>query len=260
MKTKNIINRRKELLRKKEKRKLHQKGNYGTKTEINKYRGKIVEYLYDEKVLEEQLEAVTNYKKENLVDSFKKYLNTVEQNIRDLTKEAGKIIDRTYKKGTERVIDKDGNKIEAEEPDKDTPERLTQQQQTHYRNLTKANSRAVNNVIEKGLEKGKSEEEIAKDIKKVSKRITENKARTISRTEITKSHRLGQIDTLKETDFENYNFIHSNDSKVCPICKDLQGPNGKEYIYSLEHAGDKNNPLPVSHSHVNCRCCVIAHS
>lgn len=248
-------------------KKINSKKRYGVKSNINKYRKEIVDTFYNEELLEEFLQKYVKQTgeiyKENIDDAFMQYLKEVGQKTKKLLENARELLIDSWKKGTNRIQDQDGNTIRFdEEPDEQAIKLLAKEQEKHYKSLTKQQSKAVDRIIQKGLEQGKSYEEIASDIKSKTKKLTKNSAMRIARTEVVNTHNIGQIQTMQKAGIKHYSFINSPDyigkdgkKYPCIICRKLQGPKGRERIYDVDKAGSsEKHPLPVSQSHPNCNC------
>ncbi|MFW5902619.1 MAG: phage minor head protein [Promethearchaeota archaeon] len=253
----------------KTRRKIARKRRHGVKKNITNYSKDIFNAFYDEKLLKETINKTLNnenYLTENLTDAFTDYLKKVNQNIKNLLSKAQEYIEDSYKKGTDRILDENGEKVKIEaEPDEQAIKVLTNEQKRNFESMNKQQTRIVNNIVTKGIEKGKSQEEIAKEIQNRVKQTTKSSANRISRTEIVKSHNVGQVETMQKAGIKYYSFINSpkytgKDGKTypCIICRKLQGGRGREHIYLVERAGtSEKNPLPVTQSHPNCNCTTV---
>jgi SPP1 gp7 family putative phage head morphogenesis protein len=250
----------------KARKKINSKKRYGIRQNITKYYNEIVDTFYNEKLLEEKLNKYLKQTgQENLNDTFIQYLNEVNQNIKKLLEKAKELLIDSWKKGTERIQDQDGNTIKFdEEIDENAIKLLAREQERNYKSLTKQQTKAVNNTISKGLEQGKSYEEIANDIKSKVKTITKSSAMRIARSEIVSNHSIGQLQTMQKARIKYYSFINSPDytgkdgkTYPCKICRKLQGSKGRERIYEVDKAGTSENPLPVMQSHASCQCLIV---
>ncbi len=249
-----------------ERKKINRRSRFGVKKNINSYRKDIEETLYNEKLLDEKINKyLKTTGQESLNDAFRDYLNSLTGNITELLNKAKDYISDSYEKGSKRIVNKDGQTIKFDQPaDTNAIKIITDKQKEYYKNLTKRQSRIVDNLIADGLEKGKSTKEIANNIKSQVKKTTKSSALRIARSEIVSAHSFGQIDTMKQAKVEHYKFINSPDyigkdgkKYPCSVCRKLQGAKGKEIIYNVKNAGDKNNPIPVTHSHPNCKCTIV---
>jgi len=235
---------------KKARRLIDKKKYYGVKTNIKEYQNEIFNTFYDETLLKQTIgtEALT------LVN----YFQDISLKINELLEKAKEILLDSFQKGSKRLLDKNGNAIKFDEiKDSRAIDFLVNQQTDYYKGITEAQSRKANKLIALGLEKGESFEETAKKINSSIKGLTKARSLNIARTEIVKSHTVGQIQTMKEAGVEHYNYITANDSKVSKICRKNQGPKGRERIYNVALAGTEQNPLPVINSHPSCRCVIV---
>jgi len=244
---------RKSRLRETKQKKINKRKFYGVKGNIKKYSNDIFKTFHDEDLLKQHLATYSEKLNESLVDVFMQYVSDLHNRFNDLLDKAQNNLSESFEKGTKRVMDKEGDYIEAPDVDAESEvDFLVNEQKTYYKNMTELQSKAINRVVSKGKKEGKSYEEIADNVMNTNKRITQNRANAIARSEVVKSNNMGQVKTLKSAGAKKYNFIHSGDKKVCPICKNYQGASGREKIYEVERAGTKDHPLPVQNTHPNC--------
>ena len=243
---------------KRDTRRLKERSQWGIGKDIKEYEDYIYKRFFDRAKFKQ---LVKRNSTESIADDFAQYLAELSQDINDTLQEIEQWFKDAFEKGCKRVFDKDGNKISFEEiPDETAMKMLVQSQQTYYKNLTEAQSEKANRVIAKGMEEGKSEDEIANDLESSISSLTRTRARTISRSEIIKTHNQGQLQVMQDAQVRTYNFITANDERVCPTCSKFQGSFNRPKIYELKNAGSGGNPLPVTSTHANCRCSIIAHS
>ena len=246
---------------KKARRLIDKKKYYGVKTGQKNYRKAIFNTFYDKEMVESLLaEQLPFYEKEDFNDVVYDYFATINKHIGELLETDKDILLDSFQKGSKRILDNDGNVIKFDEiEDTAAIDKLINEQTDYYENITIAQSKKVNRIIADGLKTGKSPEKIGNDIHSAIRSISSRRSMNISRTEVVKSHVLGQVQTMKEAEIENYNYITANDQEVSKICKHNQGPRGREKIYDIQYAGTPDNPLPVLQSHPNCRCVVVIH-
>ena len=244
---------------KKARRLIDKKKYYGVKGNVTQYRKAIFETFYDKDLVKNLLsEELPFHFKEDFNDVVANYFRNINEKIAELLEKAKEILLDSFQKGSKRLMDKDGAVVKFDEiEDTEAINKLIGEQQDYYEGITQAQSEKVNRVIADGLEKGQSTEKISERVHSSIRSISSKRAMRISRTEIVKSHTLGQVQTMKEAGIEQYNYITANDKKVSKICKHNQGPKGREKIYDVQYAGTPSNPLPVINSHPNCRCAVV---
>lgn len=244
---------------------INQKKNYGLKKEINEYTKDIINTFYNEALLTEKLNNFISGK-EDFTNVFNLYLSEVSKNLNELMKKAKEHLTKVWLSGNKRVFNDEGENVTIEETeDTQAIEYLVNKQTEYYKNLSQRQSRLVDKEIVKGLKKGLSNEQIANNIKQISKRITTSSALRIARTEILNAHTLSQLETMKKAGGEYYSIITSENyigkdghKYPCKVCRKLSGPRGKEYIYNLNEAGNRENPTIPLHSHPSCNClCVL---
>ena len=233
-------------------RKINKRKYFGVKGNSRQYRKDIYNTFYDRDLLKRSL------KTEGVTKGVADYFTAINKRMGALLNKAIKILRDTYDKGTKRIMDQDGNEVRLEEPEDTVAiNQLIGEQQTYYANVSEEQSKKVNQIIADGLEDGTPTKKIASRINQSVRKISSRRANTIARTEIVKSHNLGQVETMRQAGIKKYNYITANDNKVAEICKKNQGPKGRERIYEIAKAGTPDNPLPVINSHPNCRCTVV---
>ena len=232
-------------------RKINKRKYYGVKVNERKYRKDIYNTFYDRNLLKRSL-------KKGPVQGIADYFVAINRKLDSLLRKAISLLTDSYDKGTKRLLDKDGNTVELGDPtDTLAIDTLIGEQQTYYVNLTRAQSQKVNKIIAKGLEDGTSTAKIASQINVGVKKVSQRRATNIAKSEIVKSHNLGQNETMRQAGIKEYNYITSDDSKVSDICKKNQGPKSRPHNYKVAQAGTADNPLPVINSHPGCRCTTV---
>ncbi len=244
---------------KKARRLIDKKKYYGVKTAEKKYRKEIFNTFYDPSLIESLLsENLPFIQQESFNEIVYDYFAAINKRIVQLFETARELLLDSFQKGSKRILDKEGGVVKFDEiEDTAAIDILIDQQLDYYEGVSQAQSKKVNQIIADGLEKGQDPQKISQQIHSSIRSISSKRAMRISRTEVVKSHVLGQVQTMKEAEIEEYNYITSNDSKVSKICRHNQGPKGREKIYQVQYAGTPNNPLPVLNSHPNCRCTVV---
>lgn len=232
-------------------RKINKRKYYGVRGNERQYRKDIFNTFYDRNLLKRSL-------KKGPVQGAADYFVAINKKIESLLRKAINLLTDSYDKGTKRILDKDGNTVELGDPtDTVAIDTLIGEQQTYYANISRAQSQKVNRIIADGLENGTPTAKIASQINQGVKGISQRRATNIAKSEIVKSHNLGQMETMRQAGVEEYNYIHSDDSKVSDICKKNQGPNSRPHNYKVAQSGTANNPLPVINSHPGCRCTTV---
>jgi SPP1 gp7 family putative phage head morphogenesis protein len=239
---------------------LNKRANYGVKVEIKKYDTLIKEIFYDEGLIDKYV--IQPNHTENLSDSFTLYLEEINRKLQSYWEEIKSIFYSSFEKGTKRVLDKEGKKVIleiGEVKDKRGIEDLIARQQMNFKSLSSAQAIKVMKIIADGRERGISAQDIAGSIKQGVKELTNNRAMTIARTEIIKSHTRGQTQVMKEAGIEKYLWVTSGNSNVCPTCEGFEIESEDIKGYLVDMAGSPTNPLPGLNSHPNCACTVIAY-
>lgn len=107
----------------------------------------------------------------------------------------------------------------------------------------------ITRILSQGMAEGRNPREIARQITDKTSKIERQRAVTIARTEITRSHAEANLNEYQaaNTQFELNllsEFLTVGDEKVCARCQDLERDNP----YSIDSA---RGIIPV---HPNCRC------
>jgi SPP1 gp7 family putative phage head morphogenesis protein len=238
-------------------RKIDRVKYFGVNTNIVQYKKLILETFYDEKLIDE---AIKEFEKstEDLHSTLALLNDEMNKRIGEIFSKVSSILYDAFVKGTKRVQKSDGSLIKLANIEDDASiKELVKRQDTYFKNLTKDQSNLIIKTISDSRAKGLSSGETAQIIRSKVKKLSQNRATAISRTEIVRSHNLGQVKVMKDLDIKYYNFITANDSKVCEICKRYQGSLSSPKRYVVELAGNKDNPLPAFSTHPHCRCCVV---
>jgi len=240
---------------KRDRSRINKRKYYGVGVEIREYFQDIYNTFYDK----DQFKAlVNNQQSESLEDDFQKYMSNIEDKIKTISTRIRSFLLKSFEKGSKRVQDKDGETITSGKiEDTRAVDFLLNQQKIYLKGLTDDQNKRAFQIIAKGRNEGKPSLEISKDLQKGVQKLTKARANTIARTEIVKSHNMGQVQLMKELGVETYRYLTANDNNVAKICKKNQGPKGREKIYQLAKAGTPSNPLPVINSHPNCRCTIV---
>lgn len=253
-----MIQETRKTLTKRRARLLNKRANYGIGSVYNDYKKLIIDTFYDENLFKEYI--VKPEYSENLSDGFNLYLDALNQKINNIWEDVSKLITKAFSNGSKKVFDKDGNRVKiGEVKDKRGIDFIIANQQRYFKNLAKDQAIKVSKVIADGRDKGLSVAQIVVTMQREIKSLTKSRATTIARTEIVRSHNLGQIETMKELGVEKYDYVTAGDDRVSEICRryESEGIDKGGYLVSL--AGTEANPLPSTNSHPNCRCVVVLH-
>lgn len=247
--------------------KINRKKRMGVRSKIGEYFTAINKTFYDESLLQESLgDFLEKTGQNNLQDAFLDYLQRLSAKTAELLKKARELLSDAYTTGSKRIQDQDGETLSFDEvEDENAINILVQKQEQHYKDLTKRQSRVVDQTISQGLKRGRSYEQIAKDIQMNVRQTTHFSALRIARSEIVAAHSFGQTETMSKAGIEEYSIITSENYKgkdgktyPCKVCRSVSGPRGREHRYKVSQAGTAQGPLPVTHTHPNCNCVVVA--
>ena len=163
---------------------------------------------------------------------------------------AGLVV-KAWEKGTKRVLDVNGNKI--------VPKVVDVQGQTALLNSKDLFERfggdlseKINDVIGSAFETGASYDEVAEELMQKAEGLTKNRAKVIARSELVKAHNVGVMNSLNELGITEYYWITQHDRKVCEVCAGFERKSrAKPFVAGA-------GPMPVTDSHPNCRCVIVA--
>lgn len=238
-------------------RKIDKRKYYGVKTNIVDYHNLIVETFFDEKLVNQVVEE-SQKQTEDLHSALDLMVDELNKRINQIWAKVSTILFDSFKKGTKRIQLSNGGLIKIGEIE-DSPgiQELIKKQDTYFKNLTKDQSILINKALIQSRKDGLSAKDTAQLIIEKTKDLSRTRATAIARTEVIKSHNVGQVEVMKKLDVKYYNFITANDSKVCKICRNYQGPMSSPKRYLVELAGNKDNPLPALSTHPHCRCSIV---
>lgn len=121
---------------------------------------------------------------------------------------------------------------------------------TDLKGVTDAMATVITRTLTDGLAQGKNPREIGRLLAKAVDGIGKNRAQTIARTEIIRTHAEGQLDALEAMGVEEIGvaveWATAGDTRVCPLCSALNGITLK--------VKEAHGLLP---RHPNCRCAFI---
>jgi len=105
----------------------------------------------------------------------------------------------------------------------------------------------ISRTLTQAMSEGWNPRKAASKINEEVDHVGINRARTLARTEIINAHAEGTLNRLEEHGVEKVSadveFSSADDSRVCPVCKSLDGG-----VYTIDEARGK---IP---RHPNCRC------
>lgn len=123
---------------------------------------------------------------------------------------------------------------------------------TELRGITEAMDQQISRELAQGLGEGLNPLDIARRINDRVEKIGATRAKTLARTEVINAHAEATLNSYEEAGVEGVEvlaeFTTAGDSRVCPICEDLERRVAADGGWSLDRA---RGVIPV---HPNCRC------
>lgn len=234
-------------------RKINRRKYYGVQVLINQY-AQLIQKIFEplfmglEDFFRNQKEGIGIVREAGVSDILNAFLGTVKIST-DALEEINNLLIKSFKRGGKRVMNRNGDKIEVKYVDERAIASLLQKQPDYLEKWDKEIRLKVRDSIVKGMNEGKSFRDMRKDIMKQARDITENHAMTIARSEVIKASAEGVEQGLREAGVEYMIWLSARDNRVCPVCKEFDG---NRYPIGGKH------PKPVTDTHPNCRCVVVA--
>lgn len=228
-------------------RKIDSKKYWGVGVNIQQYRDTVVDSVNTEP-LRDALQGFESTLTESLIDDLMQQIDFSQLFEAVVLDKLQEVLAESFKKGGSRVLTVDGEKLD---PFDVSPERIIgqlQQQEIFLKNLSNDAEERVRDILVQGVEQGKTIGEMQDDIVTGVEDMVESRAETIARSEVIKASSRGTEEAMKEAGVERVIWVSAEDDRVCEFCQDLN-----ESIWDREEA-----PQPVSDSHPNCRCILVA--
>lgn len=227
-------------------KKINKRKYYGTQKHINKYEELINQAIDIDKV-EEFLNKVTG--KESIIDNIANQLDADSLLQTKIITQVGDTFEEVYTKGSRRVFDTKGDKVEVGEIKNMNPVReMMSDQKKHFKNMADDARDKIRDNLREGVKKGKGIDEMSDEIVDDLDNMTSNRAKTIARSEVTKASARGTQQAMEEAGIDEIIWLATMDNRTCETCEDLH-----ETHWKREEA-----PMPVKDTHPNCRCTVVA--
>lgn len=218
---------------------------YGVGVNINNYVSKIRKHYSKNKIDE----AISRFTESN--DLISQIVENVMNSIhygRELFVSLSAELEDSFFKGSNRVFNLRGDKLNTEKPITVRDLQIMEAQQSEYlNNLESELAEIVRKDLTTGFEEGKGIGEIRKDILKHTDHFTKNRANMIARSEIIKASSRGTKASMLASGVSTVVWLATIDKRTCEVCKGLH-----ETEWNVN-----NSPMPVESTHPNCRCTLI---
>lgn len=244
-------------------RKINRRKYYGVHNGITKYRQVMIDVY--QPFFDDLETLLTSLSREGLDKSTMVFeqdigglINTFLAPVRvstSLFEKINHILLDAFRRGGKRVFNRRGDIIETHDVDQSTLNALLQNQIKYLEGWDTELRLKIRDELVKGVREGKSFGEMKKGIMKHSRDITENRALCIARSEIVKASSEGTLQGLREAGIEDYLWLSARDNRVCLTCKDIDRGKSK-WGKPPYHVG--TGPMPVTDTHPNCRCVIVA--
>lgn len=249
-------------------RKINRKKYYGVGVEMDAYVDTAVDALDIEDALN-ILQARETRRTEDLADDVAQMviIKQLDGEMRNMV--AGVLAD-SFQKGTRRLFTKDGQRVDVEEfVNQGAVSELVQDQDDYWQNMQQDLKDKVRNAVRSGFEEGESIPKIRDRVEKTSKEFTKDRAETIARSEVIKASSQGTQHTMEKAGVDEFMWLSARNSDVCKGEEEGEPPSfetnidGERFTSCRELDGTTwdrtlHHPVPVKHSHPNCRCTLVA--
>lgn len=248
--------RRKKLRRKVDlrERRINKRKYYGTGVLVDRYK-EVIQNSLDIDAAIDTLKDINISTEESTVDDVVMLLGSqmTGADLLDMgaIAQVGNIMEESYEKGTRRLYDTEGERVEPpEDLHKQDVEALKREQRDYFENMAEDAVDTMEDDLKKGIEEGESIDDIAKNIEDDLDNMTKNRSETIARSEVIKASSKGTETTMKEAGVERVIWLATMDDRTCEVCEDFH-----ETIWDTDN---DNKPMPVEDTHPNCRCTWVA--
>lgn len=252
------------LMREADSKGLDRRKHWGMQSKIDEYSEAVTSNI-DLSPLEEVLNQFSqeNVVTESLFDRIVESLDFKDLFKAEMVDELQEIVTESFKKGGSRVLTEDGDSLSVAFDVK--PERIIDQlkgQEIYLKNLGENAREKTRDIIVKGAEEGKSIGEMQDEILNGVEDMTEARAETIARSEVVKASSEGTDEAMEQAGIDEVVWDATINRQTCDKGSFSVTVNGTEYTSCRELNGvefDRGSaPKPVSSSHPNCRCALLA--
>lgn len=230
---------------------LKKKIQRGITTQIDDYY-KLISNLFDKEELKIELfglYASEDFNFNKILDKADKFIGKIKERIEQKYNDIVGIVKKVYTTGAQRVYTKDGEVLKLDKaPDEKAIALIAKNQLEYLNGLTDDIRKKIKTTLLDAEQYGWSIKKTQDALTKEVSALTKARAQTIARSELIKAHNKGMLDTFKEAGVNKYVWLTAHDSKVCEVCRKLDGR-------KFEVGKGK---LPVIDTHPNCRCTVVA--
>lgn len=247
-------------------RKINRKKYYGVGVEIDKY----VKAVRDSVNLREATDILKSQResfstRENLIDRIAQLVTVTNiANNDKLFATVSGIFSDSFQKGTRRLFTKNGDRVDVEQfVDENAVSSLMQDQDKYFSNLSRDVTDKTEDILRRGLEEGQSMQQLGKNLESEIDKFTRNRAETIARSEVIKASSRGVEKSMDKAGIEEFMWLSARDDTVCEDHNFQENFDGETFTNCRDYDGttwhkDGHHPVPVEHSHPNCRCTLVA--
>lgn len=233
--------------------------DYGFSVLINKQRKDIYSAAYSEQNIREKGLLVYAGIKLGSKDSGLLY-EISKDKIDKLEKKFKSNFKQAYGFGNSKLTDAKGIKLNLAKPNYEKQiDSLVKHNLKYVKDLEADQRKAIIDFLKKGFKEGKSYKQIAQQMADNIKGMTLNRAKVIASTEMNRAVADSMIRTLKFNKIEKYLYVTAGDNRVSDICNINSYGNKYGRGNHLIHDVGKG-PVPVTNSHINCRCVIVSAS
>ena len=198
----------------------------------------------------EELEAIVSeaftVREQDMEFELAMWINKAKERLKKVYEQSlTQLFLEAYKRGTRKVMNPRGKRIEVKIPVGTTSILFNFIRQKDYIN------KLFNDITEKLREKESFTQEDLKDLKK----FVRWRVKLIAQNEIVLAHNEGLKKAMAEAGVKKYYWITQNDMQVCNVCKKMERESKRIGGFMV---GDPKSPMPVRDSHPNCRCFIVA--
>lgn len=225
-------------------RKISKRKHYGVDTRIQEYRDLIIDAVDLDAGLRE-----LRLRREGLDDDIARAITANTGLDQEDKQRSAELLREAFDRGARRVFNLQGEALRpAEKPSELAVQSIIDQQDEYLSNIVDEVGQVVQREVSQALQGDKTLFEAQQAIEEQGRNVTRNRAETISRSEMIKASGRGTQKSLEEMGVDQVVWVATIDNRVCPTCRDLH----------LSEWGVRQAPTPVSDTHPNCRCTIVA--
>ncbi len=208
-------------------------------------------------------ESFDNARAEAITDDILSGADFLRGSADDVVNDLAPKIQQSFEKGTRRAFNSAGDALPAPEDAEGKVTQLVEEQANYVSKLVNDLRSKARDILQEGLSDGKSESEIKEELNDELKNLKDNRSETIAESETVKAAGEGTEATFDENGVEKVIWVAEIDDRTCDSGAFRTAYNGTTYTSCRELDGEEfdrtgNHPIPVQHSHPNCRCLLVS--